>query len=100
MILFDKKFGYLKSRRIFEASQREIIITTKQNTKIMTHAQKIKTAYEIGFRTANNDDSKPYAQNSEAMQLSEGNKMGDSIKIIKSYNKGLIEGNRAMYSQI
>jgi hypothetical protein len=35
MILFDKKFGYLKSRRIFEASQREIIITTKQNTKIM-----------------------------------------------------------------
>jgi hypothetical protein len=35
MILFDKKFGYLKSRRIFEASQREIIITTKQKTNNM-----------------------------------------------------------------
>jgi hypothetical protein len=66
----------------------------------MTIAQKIKTAYEIGFRTAYNNNSKPYAQNSEAMQLSEGNKMGEGIKVIKSYNKGLIEGNRAMYTEI
>jgi hypothetical protein len=43
MILFDKKFGYLKSRRIFEASQREIIITTKQNTKIMKNFATLAT---------------------------------------------------------
>jgi len=66
----------------------------------MTIAQKIKTAYEIGFRNGNNGEAKPYAQCSEAMQLSQGNKMGEGIKVIKAYNKGVVEGNRAMYTEI
>lgn len=66
----------------------------------MTIAEKIKTAYEIGFRNAYNDDAKPYAQCHEAMQLSEGNKMGEGVKIIKAYNKGIIEGNRELNSEL
>jgi len=34
------------------------------------------------------------------MQLSQGNKMGEGIKVIKAYNKGVVEGNRAMYTEI